>query len=171
MAGRWGEAGVRLDPQEQEARRRKILADRNRGMVREWLQAENGFRLWRAGRLVPYRITFALDAVGAEGPEVDIECKAQEPDVDHWELGIKYPTWAQTEALCRLTGCTVEFLCRDDKPLRARETSMAYHLKKSELSELERLERERVGRFLPAAIAATLEGREYVHEPTQEALW
>lgn len=40
--------------------------------------------MWQAGRLVPDRITAALDMNGLEGPQVDIDCGTPEPDVDHW---------------------------------------------------------------------------------------
>jgi hypothetical protein len=59
--------------------------------------------LWRAGALVPYRITKALDLAGLYGPEVDRLCEAEEPEVDEWEIGTRYPRLAQVRALADLT--------------------------------------------------------------------
>lgn len=171
MVRKWGKAGERLDPVERQKRHRQLAVERNRTEVRQKRDAEEGLRLWQAGKLIPWRITFALDSIEADGPEVDIACGAREPDVDHWELGIKYPTWDQTEALSRYTGFTVPWFCIDERPPSVHDTTLRWHLPKAHVQELERAEKERVYRFLPAAIAATLAGREYVHEPTQGALW
>lgn len=151
MPRKWGKAGERLIPLTPDEQRRRL---RKRNAATR--DAAEGYRLWRAGKLVPWRITAALDAIGADGPEVDLACGAREPDVDHWELGIKYPTWAQTEALSRYTGTTVPILCCDDTPPSVHDTTLRFHLPRSELLALERAERQRVTRFSPAAIAATL---------------
>jgi len=58
--------------------------------------------LWSAGALVPYRITKALDANGLYGPEVDRLCEAEEPEVDEWEAGTRYPRLVQVRALADL---------------------------------------------------------------------
>ncbi|MBX4168064.1 hypothetical protein K3M35_05205 [Rhodococcus sp. DMU2021] len=170
-ARKWGKAGERLDPVERQKRLRELAIKRNQDEARQKRDLEEGLRLWRAGKLIPWRITLALNAIEADGPEVDIACGAREPDVDHWELGIKYPTWEQTEALSRYTGFTVPWFCIDERPPSVHDTTLRFHLPKAHVQELERAEKERVCRFLPDAIAATLDGREYVHEPTQEALW
>lgn len=60
-------------------------------------------------RLVPARITLALDMQGLYGPEVDAACDAAEPDVDRWEAGELYPTWQQVELLAKLTDFPVHF--------------------------------------------------------------
>lgn len=59
--------------------------------------------LWRAGALVPHRITFALNLCGLQGPEVDRLCEAAEPEVDEWEAGTRYPRLVQVRALADLT--------------------------------------------------------------------
>lgn len=64
---------------------------------------------WLAGRVVPHRITLALDIRALYGPEVDEACGAKEPDVDDWEAGRKYPTWEQLTLLAALTGFDVRF--------------------------------------------------------------
>jgi hypothetical protein len=64
-------------------------------------------RLIATGRIVPARITLALDMCGLEGPAVDIACGGTEPDVDMWELGLAVPTPEQLEKLASLTGFTV----------------------------------------------------------------
>ena len=61
---------------------------------------------WEAGHVVPYYLTSAFNLKGLTGPSVDIACGAQEPDVDQWEAGIKYPTWEQllkTAELCEVS--------------------------------------------------------------------
>lgn len=66
-------------------------------------------QLVAGGRIVPARITLALDYGGHEGPEVDIACGAQEPDVDLWECGELVPTEEQLRLLSTLTGFPVPF--------------------------------------------------------------
>jgi hypothetical protein len=60
-------------------------------------------------RLIPARITMALDLRELYGPEVDAACDAAEPDVDRWEAGELYPTWRQVELLAKLTDFPVHF--------------------------------------------------------------
>lgn len=115
---RWGKAGQRLTDAEIEQRARaraKSRAEQDRSRLAA--EAE-GLRLWKAGRLVPACITLALDAKELNGPEVDRACGAEEPDVDHWELGILYPRWQQTRLLAELCGVWVPILCRDMEPIR-----------------------------------------------------
>lgn len=81
--------------------------------------------LWRApqallraahetGRIAPTpeRITLALDLRGLDGPQVDIDCHAHEPEVDLWEAGLAVPTWDQLAALAQLTGFPIGFFYR-----------------------------------------------------------
>ena len=62
------------------------------------------YLLWQAGALVPYNLTRYLNAGGHYGPEVDVACLAEEPAVDEWEAGTRYPTWEQLLALAELVG-------------------------------------------------------------------
>lgn len=64
---------------------------------------------WRRGEVRPDRITYALDAAELWGPEVDRACGVEEPAVDEWEAGTRYPTWEQLCALARLCGVTPWF--------------------------------------------------------------
>lgn len=64
----------------------------------------------------PKRITLALDAKGLYGPEVDIACGAQEPDVDRWETGELVPTAEQLVKLAALTEVPVGFFFGEDPP-------------------------------------------------------
>lgn len=61
------------------------------------------YEQWATGALAPYRITRALDAAELYGPDVDIACGAQEPAVDEWEAGTRYPSFEQLLALAALT--------------------------------------------------------------------
>lgn len=63
-------------------------------------------RLIASGRVVPARITMALDSCGLDGPDVDAACGAAEPDVDMWELALAVPSHDQVEKLAALTGFT-----------------------------------------------------------------
>ncbi|MGV9836660.1 hypothetical protein ACWDUL_21065 [Nocardia niigatensis] len=110
----WGKAGQRLTTTEIQQRRHQILQARNKAVAAQAALEAEGRRLWRAGRLIPWRITIALDHKGLEGPGVDIACGATEPAVDQWEAGILYPTWEQTRLLAELCGVTVPFLCAGD---------------------------------------------------------
>jgi hypothetical protein len=69
---------------------------------------------------VPARITLALDAIAAEGPDVDIACGTWEGnpagDVDAWELGESFPTPAQVELLAAYTGMTPEYFYLTPEP-------------------------------------------------------
>src|SRR5690606_29771885 len=57
---------------------------------------------WKAGYVVPDRITLFLDYRDLYGPEVDHACGVEEPTVDRWEAGELYPTWEQLTALAAL---------------------------------------------------------------------
>lgn len=96
----WGKAGVRLTQDEvaaQQARTRRAAASRRASLAQARAR-------WEAGLIQPWVITMALDSVGAEGPWVDEACGTEEPAVDEWEAGTRYPTWEQLLALAELTG-------------------------------------------------------------------
>lgn len=143
----WGKAGQRLTEREL-AKRGWERAKRQQLRAAALVDAR---RNWAAGKVAPWRITHALGDL--DGPEVDRACGVEEPTVDHWELGIVYPTWSQLEALAALTGYPVAFFCKDDKPILASETSLAYHCKPSEITAADE---EVTRRFLPEAIERTL---------------
>lgn len=83
---------------------RKIRQAKNRARtINEEATAQAEAR-WRAGYLIPARITQVLDMRGLYGPEVDEACGVEEPTVDQWEAGEVYPTWEQVLALSALTG-------------------------------------------------------------------
>lgn len=67
---------------------------------------------------IPERITTALDVRGLYGPEVDIACGAEEPDVDRWEdpNDPLLPTAEQVKLLAELTGYPVLFFYTPLKP-------------------------------------------------------
>lgn len=145
----WGKAGVRLTDREQIARRqragklRRVAAQDEAASYRHWLQ----------GRIVPDRITAALDCQGLEGPDVDVACLAQEPDVDMWEEGTRYPTWEQLLALCELTGMTPRFFTMRATENIAGKSSLRFHVHPSELAELNQ---PPVTHFTPEAVAAVV---------------
>lgn len=124
---RWGKAGVRLTDKEAEQRGRRATASRS---LRQHARAADdriAYRLWRAGELRPYLITHALDARSLYGPEVDVACGATEPDVDLWEAGKLYPTWAQLLRLAALCEVTPRLLCTKRDLLTPEQTSMRFH--------------------------------------------
>lgn len=70
------------------------------------------FEAWRDGLVSPRAITAALDMRALYGPEVDRACGVEEPAVDQWEAGQRYPSWEQLQALSRLTEFPVAFFTR-----------------------------------------------------------
>lgn len=128
MPARWGRAGQRLTEHEVAVRDHAALTRRNQREARRRADDAVAYRLWRAGELRPYLVTRVLDAAGLDGPEVDVECGTQEPDVDLWEAGKLYPTWEQLRRLAKLTGVTPRFLCtRDRHPLTVEDTTLRFH--------------------------------------------
>jgi hypothetical protein len=80
------------------------------------LTRQENERLLATGRIVPARITIALDLNELEGPEVDTACGAAEPDVDMWEMGLAVPTPQQVAKLAELTGFPAAYFYRPIKP-------------------------------------------------------
>jgi hypothetical protein len=150
---RWGKAGQRLTEREQEQHRKRALRGRAEGERWKQIHRDEGYRLWSAGKLSPAKITVVLDAMGLYGPDVDEALGAHEPDVDHWEAGILYPTWEQTLALSELTGRAVRYFCGDSIPYAA--SSMRFHMP---VGEAERLDAALVCSFTQEALAARLAG-------------
>jgi len=95
---------------------------------------DRAYEQWATGALAPYRITRALDAAELYGPDVDIACGAQEPAVDEWEAGTRYPTFEQLLALAALTHQSPDsFIAREgDEDLDLRDTTMWCHISKAE---------------------------------------
>jgi hypothetical protein len=80
------------------------------------LSRQKAARLIAAGKVVPARITLALDICGLEGPEVDKACGGTEPDVDMWELGLAVPSQQQVALLAKLTGFQAAFFYQPIEP-------------------------------------------------------
>lgn len=148
----WGKAGVRLTPEQVAARRRHRAASANRAELRQAADDQVAYQLWRHGLVVPARITAALDIAGLYGPDVDTACGAQEPDVDLWEAGVKYPTWQQVVALAALTGKTPRYFTQPLDAVDNTWTTLAFHTPGGWTPE------RRVVAFTPDAIHATVGG-------------
>ena len=77
-------------------------------------------KLLRVGRVVPARITMALDMRGLDGPEVDEACGTFERnpagDVDMWEMALAVPSPEQVRLLAELTGFPIPFFYKPVKP-------------------------------------------------------
>lgn len=84
-------------------------------------------RAWAAGKVVPHRITTALDLHALYGPEVDAACGVEEPAVDEWEAGTRYPTWEQLCLLAELCGVTPWMFVMDVPREFPVQTSMRFH--------------------------------------------
>lgn len=98
---------------------RQLAADQNiNDRNRYWSAAtrQETQRLIATGKVVPARITMALDLRGLEGPEVDVACGTAEPYVDLWECGLEVPTVEQVELLARLTDFPVSWFYRPVAP-------------------------------------------------------
>lgn len=104
-----------LSPAGEDDRLRLIIDDFN-ATSRESFCAPEGhdYQLWRAGKLVPLMITTLLDRGRHTGPGVDRACNTKEPDVDLWEVGVRYPRWDQTVALAELVGVRVRTLAHPE---------------------------------------------------------
>lgn len=116
---------------------------------------------WAAGRVVPHRITLALDIGQHCGPEVDRACGAEEPAVDQWEEGVRYPTWEQLLLLAELTGYPVGFFTAPLDSVHAfGPDDVVFICKRSSPSWNPRVViPPPVLAFTPEAIAATVTGR------------
>lgn len=149
MTGGWGKAGVRLTPEQAAARRAKVRSARNRAKASRAASDTQAKRMWQAGLVRPAAISFALDAKGLYGPEVDTACLAAEPDVDMWERGALYPTWEQLVALAALTGKTPKFFCMWDNPVPFEATTLRFHVPEFDVPPL-------VWEYPPHVVAATV---------------
>lgn len=132
----WGKAGMRLSPDEVTALHSRIRTERNRSQVSRDADDAKAKKMWQAGMVRPAAITFALDAMGLDGPEVDKACLAEEPAVDMWEAGTLYPTWEQLCALAELTGNTPSFFCKWEKPVPFEATTLRFHVEEFDQSPL-----------------------------------
>lgn len=126
---RWGKAGVRLT--EREAASIDFRNACRAVKAAEWAERDErqGYEAWKAGRIRPYLITHALNRRGLYGPEVDEACGTEEPAVDEWEAGARYPTWPQFKALAALTMYPLGFFTRNANLIPFEATSLRFHLK------------------------------------------
>lgn len=117
---------------------------------------EKAYEAWRRGQVVPHRITTALDLRELYGPEVDRACGVEEPAVDEWEAGLRYPTWEQLQALAELTDFPPKFFTNilPAAPVRVSDTTLVFHMGKRDRIE----DREPVLAFTPDAVRATVDG-------------
>ncbi len=125
---RWGKAGERLTAAQILKRRHDRAYRRRRELIAAEESQRRAYEGWRLGYVAPWRITAALDAGGHEGAGVDAACGAEEPAVDEWEAGKRYPTFEQLQLLSELTGFSVDWFVRGDEPLDIRSTTMWGHL-------------------------------------------
>lgn len=125
---RWASPGVRRDPADRDRRERELRAEAGRQRTARLVDEREAYRRWRAGLVVPHRITAALNVRGLCGPDVDRACLAEEPEVDQWEAGERYPSWEQLLALAGLTKMTVRYFTWDDPPLPWWATSLRFHM-------------------------------------------
>ncbi|MBM4574848.1 hypothetical protein GS896_27710 [Rhodococcus hoagii] len=128
----WGRAGVRLTVSDQLRRRAAATHRRHQQRRDAQRSLEVAHQGWKLGLVAPWRITHALDAGNHQGPEVDIACGAEEPAVDEWEAGVRYPTFEQLTLLAELTGYAVDWFVRTDEPLDIRATTMWAHMTRRE---------------------------------------
>lgn len=150
----WIKAGVRADAREtakrrQEIRRRKVQNDL--AAKRILVEARRG---WEQGLVRPFRITYALDSRGLDGPEVDEACLAHEPDVDRWEAGLLYPTFEQLLALAKLTHFPAHFFTLAPSGADRvgwRFSTLKYHISKVDREEMMRAP-DPVMAFTPEAV-------------------
>ncbi len=135
-----------------------VPESQRRGYARYLKQCdtEAAHEAWKRGQVIPHRITTALDIRALYGPEVDRACGVEEPAVDEWEEGVRYPTWEQLLALADLTGYPVKFFTTmlPGAPVRVSDTTLAFHMPKRQRLE----DHEPVLAFTADAIRATVGG-------------
>lgn len=112
---------LRFDPTSRRRRPQQPSTAKGRAAVEAGryvgaLMAQRTERLIATGKIVPARITLALDFRRLEGPEVDLACGAQEPDVDLWECGLAVPTAEQLVKLAALTNFPIGYFYLPIKP-------------------------------------------------------
>ncbi len=98
---------------------RVVLAEQR--IRREHAQAVARNReLVRAGKVVPARITMALDLAGLHGPDVDLKVGTWHGnpagDIDRWEQALAVPSRDQVWQLAWLTGFRPAYFYRPMKP-------------------------------------------------------
>jgi hypothetical protein len=98
---------------------RDVLAEQR--IRRDHAQAVARSReLVRAGKVVPARISMALDLAGLHGPDVDLKVGTWHGnpagDIDRWEQAIAVPTRDQVWQLAWLTGFRPSWFYRPMKP-------------------------------------------------------
>jgi hypothetical protein len=134
---KWGRAGERLHPDgTRDSRRlREVRAEVNRSRAARLEDDRVAYKRWRAGQVCPAQITMALDLNQLYGPQVDLACRAEEPAVDQWEAGERYPSWGQLCALAELTGMSVRWFTINDQdsgPVPLWKTSIWFHISEPE---------------------------------------
>lgn len=154
---RWLKAGVRADAADAMTRRREFLKRKVLDDLATERREREAFEAWRQGLVRPFRITWALDSRDLYGPEVDLALGVQEPAVDEWEAGVRYPTWEQLQALAKLTDYPLTFFTRSPGPvvLGWRHTSMRFHVPKAVYAEMV-VAGDPVIAFLPEAVKAVV---------------
>lgn len=158
LVSTWIKAGVRANPREaaklrQDAGRRKIQDDLSEKRILS--EARRG---WEQGLVRPFRITYALDSRGLDGPEVDEACLAHEPDVDRWEAGLLYPTFEQLLALAKLTDYPPHYFTLPPSTgdrMGWRFSTLKYHIPKVDREEMMRAP-DPVMAFIPEAVRAVV---------------
>jgi hypothetical protein len=101
-----GEAALSRFSQRAQPGARRLAAEQAAGPRERYGAAigrQKAERLIAGGKIVPARITMALNIRELYGPEVDTACGAAEPDVDMWELGLAVPSPEQVRLLAELT--------------------------------------------------------------------
>lgn len=135
MTRKWGKAGQRLDAAGRPGPNPRRLAAQLGHQAQE-RNLRIAYQRWRAGEVSPDRITQALDLL--EGPEVDVACRAREPEVDQWETGERYPRWDQLVALAALTGFQPRWFTESTVGrIPVRSTSLWFHMTKAERKQWE----------------------------------
>lgn len=95
----------RAQPQARAVAAEQATEDRHRYMAARTRQENEA--LIASGKVVPARITIALDIRELDGPEVDEQCDTWDGnpagDVDRWELALAVPSPDQVRLLAELT--------------------------------------------------------------------
>jgi hypothetical protein len=105
------------------ARARQVAAEQNQARQEAYAQAatnQRDGRLIAAGKVVPARISIAMDIAGLDGHGVDLRCGTYhgnpDGDVDRWEQALAVPSPLQVRLMSEVTGFPIAWFYRPVKP-------------------------------------------------------
>lgn len=104
-------------------RARQLAEKQNQPRREAWSAAairQRDGRLIAAGKVVPARISIAMDIAGLDGHGVDLRCGTYhgnpDGDIDRWEQALKTPSPEQVRLMAEVTGFPIAWFYRPARP-------------------------------------------------------